>query len=219
MRPVRSCVLQVRDLGFAYEGQPPIVYGWSADIGAGVTQIYGDTGAGKSTLLRLMAGALTASGRLVLDGTSLDVDLKAYRRKVFFVESTTDAFDQMTPRECVAALTAHDADFDEQHWRELAEGFGLAPHLHKPLYMLSTGSKRKVWLVAALTSTCKLTLLDEPTGGLDAASVACLTKALHGLAQSSHRAIVFASAERIERVLLAGTIELPLTAPTSPNPN
>jgi ABC-2 type transport system ATP-binding protein len=209
MRPMRKSILQVRDLGFAYDGQAEILRGWSADIAAGVTQIYGDTGSGKSTLLRLMAGTLSSTGRLILDGSSFDVDPEAYRRKVFFVESTTDAFEQMTPRECAAALSAHAADFDEKSWRELAEGFGLAPHLHKRLYMLSTGSKRKVWLAAALTSTCGLTLLDEPTGGLDAASVACLTRALCGLAESSLRAIVIASAERIERVPLAGTIELP----------
>jgi ABC-2 type transport system ATP-binding protein len=207
---MRAGILQVSGLRFAYEGQPALVADWSADIQPGVTQLHGDTGSGKSTLLRVMAGTLRASGRLVLDGLSLDADAQAYRRKVFFVESTTDAFDQMTARECRASLTADDGHVDEAPWQELVEGFGLAPHLHKPLYMLSTGSKRKVWLATALASTRALTLLDEPTGGLDASSVACLAGALTALADSPDRAIVVASAERIGHVPLTATIELPL---------
>ena len=78
------------------------------------------------------------------------------------------------------------------------------------MYMLSTGSKRKVWLAAALAGGRALTLFDEPTGGLDAASIACLWRALGGIAQRADRAVVIASAERIDRVPLAATIELPL---------
>jgi ABC-2 type transport system ATP-binding protein len=207
---MRAGILQIRELRFAYEGQPALVTDWSTDIPSGVTQLHGDTGSGKSTLLRVMGGTLRATGALTLEGLRLDVDIQAYRRKVFFVESTTDEFDQMTARECMASLTADDAFVDETRWQELVAGFGLAPHLHKPLYMLSTGSKRKVWLATALTSSRALTLLDEPTGGLDAASVACLARALAALADSPDRAIVIASAERIGRVPLAATIELPL---------
>jgi hypothetical protein len=34
----------------------------------------------------------------------------------------------------------------------MVEGFALTPHLDKPVHMLSTGSKRKVWFGAALAS-------------------------------------------------------------------
>jgi ABC-type multidrug transport system ATPase subunit len=77
------------------------------------------------------------------------------------------------------------------------------------MYMLSPGSKRMVWLAAALASGRPLTLLDEPTGGLDAASIKCLMRTLAHLAELHNRAIVVASAERLARVPLAGVIELP----------
>ena len=184
--------------------------GWSARIGAGVTLLHGDTASGKSTLLRVLAGALPATGRLVLAGASLDTEPDAYRRNVFLCEPATDAFEQVTARACTHSLSAGDAAFDAAEWHTLVEGFALSPHLDKPLYMLSTGSKRKVWLAAALASGRALTLLDEPTGGLDAGSIRCLWSALGRVADGRDRAVIVASAERIDRVPLAATIELPL---------
>ena len=205
-----STLLDLRDLRFAYPGQAPLVYGWHARIGAGVTLLHGDTASGKSTLLRVLAGALPATGHLRLAGIRLDTEPDAYRRNVFLCEPATDAFDQVTARACTASLSAGDAAFDTAAWQTLVEGFALVPHLDKPLYMLSTGSKRKVWLAAALASGRVLTLLDEPTGGLDAASIRCLWNALARLADRADRAVIVASAERIDRVALAATIELPL---------
>lgn len=201
-------VLEIRNLSFAYPGQASIVTDWTAAIGPGVTLLHGDTGSGKSTLLRVLAGTLAAGGQLALDGVRLDEDAEGYRRRIFFVDPSTDAFDPLTVGACTAALRAGDAQFDEAAWLRLVDGFALAPHLEKSMYMLSTGSKRKVWLAAALASSRPLVLLDEPTGGLDAASTRCLWSALAEKTRS--RAVVVASGERIDTVPLAATIALPL---------
>jgi ABC-2 type transport system ATP-binding protein len=206
-----SSILQFQNLCFAYPEQPALISNASASIGAGVTLLYGDTGSGKSTLLRLIAGTLpAASGRLSVAGVNLDEGIEAYRQNVFFCDPATDEFDQITGRDCTASLRAGDARFDETRWQALIDGFALAPHIDKPMYMLSTGSKRKVWLAAALASGRPLTLLDEPTGGLDAASSRCLWRALAEPALQPERAIVVASTAHIDQVPLAGTIDLPL---------
>ena len=209
--PIHAAVLQVQQLSFRHAGLPALVADWSTAITTGVTLLHGDTGSGKSTLLRLIAGHEPASaGRLTLAGTALDDDPAAYRHHVFWCDPATDAFDRVTARECSASLSAGDAGFDATAWRALVDGFSLAPHIDKPMYMLSTGSKRKVWLAAALASGRRLTLLDEPTGGLDAPSIACLMDALTRLATHPSRAIVVASSERLERVPWSGLVELPL---------
>ena len=211
--PTRLPILQLDDVGFAYPDQPALASGWCASVGEGVTLMYGDTGTGKSTLLRVIAGTLPASGRLTLAGGRLDAEPEAYKRSVFFCDPATDAFDPITARACTALLSEGDGGFDAALWQTLVEGFSLQPHIEKPMYMLSTGSKRKVWLAAALASSRPLVLLDEPEGALDARSIGCLWKTIGSLAARPGHAIVIASSARLEHVpqiALAGCIELPL---------
>ncbi|WP_213954619.1 ATP-binding cassette domain-containing protein [Variovorax sp. dw_954] len=213
MTATPDAILHLQDLGFAYPGQPALAARWTASIAAGVTLLHGDTGSGKSTLLRILAGTQPATGRLSIGDVRLDASPEAYRRKVFFIEPDTDAFDkQKTARECSASLHAGDPHFDASRWQSLVDGFALAPHIDKPMYMLSTGSRRKAWLAAALASGRPLTLLDEPTGALDAASIRCLWRTLAELSREPRRAFVIASGERIAGVALAATIDLPLQA-------
>jgi ABC-2 type transport system ATP-binding protein len=201
-------ILVVEDLHFAYPGQPALLSGWSASIGPGLTQVYGDDGSGKSTLLRLIAGRLPAKGRMSLAGVSSNGDTQAYRRNVFFVDPETDEFNEVTALECASRLRAGDAGFDEARWESCVAGLSLTPHLAKPMYMLSTGSKRKVWLAAELASRRALTLLDEPTAALDIASIRFLWRALADAAGSNGRAIVVASAVRLDAVALSASREL-----------
>ncbi|MGN8080080.1 ABC transporter ATP-binding protein [Variovorax sp. 22077] len=211
MNPFSPALLRIDALRFAYPDQPALVSGWNASVGPGVTLLYGDTGTGKSALLQVIAGTLAASsGRLTVAGASLDSAPEAYRRQVFFVDPTTDRFDQLTARECTASLAEGDAGFDHAKWQAIADGFSLAPHLDKKMFMLSTGSKRKVWMAAGLASGRPLVLLDEPTAGLDMPSTRCLWATLSELAAQSKQAVIVASAARIDTVPLAATIELPL---------
>lgn len=209
--PPSPPILQLQDIDFAYPGQSAIASGWTASVGPGVTLLHGDTGAGKSALLQVIAGVLPASGgRLTVAGTRLDASPEAYRRQVFFVDPTTDRFDQLTARECTRQLTEGDTGFDPAAWQALADGFSLEPHLDKKLFMLSTGSRRKVWMAAGLASGRPLVLLDEPTAGLDAGSTRCLWQALAGVAAQERRAVLVASAALVDTVPLAATIALPL---------
>ena len=58
--------------------------------------------------------------------------------------------------------------------------------------MLSTGTRRKAWLAAALASGAPLTLIDEPLAGLDIASARYLSAAIADAAQQPDRVIVVA---------------------------
>jgi len=208
--PASASILDVNGLTFAYPGQPPIASRWSASIAVGVAQLFGAAGSGKATVLRVLAARQPAEGRLTLDGTRLDAEPDTYKRNVFFVDPETNAFDEVTALECMSSLKTGDANFGETRWQALVEGFALAPHLGKRMYMLSTGSRRKVWLAAALASGRALTLLDEPTAALDSASIRFLWRALAEIAEARTRAIVIASAVRIDAVPLSGLMELPL---------
>ncbi|MDB5817747.1 MAG: transporter related protein [Rhizobacter sp.] len=231
-------ILEVVNLGFAYPDQPLLFDHLSARFYPGVTLLYGDSGTGKTTLLELLAGQLPAgtssgdrrSGRFTLVGVDLDQDADTYRNQLYWQRPASDAFDALTARQYAAevadeagrrpALQAPSdraseqavrslAVFDDAAWERHLEGFGLLPHAHKPLYMLSTGSKRKVWMAVGLASRRPLLLLDEPSAALDAASIAYLHRVLGECAADTERAVVVASYSRLESIALSGLIELP----------
>jgi ABC-type multidrug transport system ATPase subunit len=124
------------------------------------------------------------------------------------MEPRSEAFDQLTAREYFASLPAAYPGFDDTLLPSLTEGLSLIPHLDKQLYMLSTGSKRKVWLAAAFAAGATLNLLDDPFAGLDKASINFVVKMLNQLAEDPARAWVIALYEAPEGVPLATVVEL-----------
>ncbi len=201
-------VLQADGLHFQYAGQA-LFANFSVCIKPGVTLVCGGSGRGKSTLLRLLAGTLPlTAGQLHINGIRLQDQPAAYRQQVFWTEPHTDAFDPITVLEYFQLQRQNHDGFTDGHLAVMIDGLSLAPHLSKPLYMLSTGSKRKVWLAAAFASGAALTLLDEPFAALDSASIGFVMSILEDAATHTTRAWVLAHYEAPGQVLLAGTIDL-----------
>ena len=203
-----SAVMRADGLHFQYAGHA-LFANFSAHVMPGVTLVCGGSGRGKSTLLRMLAGALPlTTGQLHVNGISLQDQPAAYRQQVFWTEPRTDAFDQITALEYFQLQRQTHGGFTESDLVALVDGLSLEPHLDKPLYMLSTGSKRKVWLAAAFASGAALTLLDEPFAALDTASIGFILSMLEDAATHRTRAWVLAHYEAPGEVPLAGTIDL-----------
>jgi ABC-type multidrug transport system ATPase subunit len=182
---------------------------FSARVMPGVTLVCGGTGRGKSTLLRLLAGALPLNaGQLYINGISLHNEPLAYREQVFWTEPYCDEFDQITAFEYFELQRKALGGFTDGNLALLVDGLSLEPHLNKPLYMLSTGSKRKVWMAAAFASNAAVTLLDEPFAALDTASTNFILGMLENAATHKTRAWVLAHYEAPGTVQLAGMIDL-----------
>lgn len=203
-----TVLLLVSRLNFSYPGHA-LFQDFSAEIPAGVTLVRGGDGRGKTTLLHLLGGLMPAAdGVLQLDGIRLDEDNEAYRRGVFHIDPRTEAYDQMTPPELFAAMRARFPGFDDDRLPALVEGLSLTPHLEKKLFMLSTGSKRKVYLAAAFAANATLTLLDDPFAGLDRASINFVSQALNAQARDGRQAWIVAMYEAPTGIVLASTIDL-----------
>jgi ABC-type multidrug transport system ATPase subunit len=203
-------MLTIEGLWFRYPNpQVEIFTNWSGEILPGLTLVQGGDGRGKSTLLRLLAGALPADeGKLTLNGIPLKDKPDAYRQQLFWMEPRADAFDQLTPPQYFEYVRNRYPGFDAGLIAPLVEGLGLEPHMGKQLFMLSTGSKRKVWLTAAFASRAALLLLDEPFAALDAPSIAFVKEQLQGISANAGRAAVIADYAAPSGVPLAGVIDL-----------
>lgn len=201
-------VLQAQGLCFGYP-KLSLFDGWSAALAPGVTLVCGDDGAGKSTLLRLLAGVVPPqAGNLWVNGVALADAPQAYRAQVFWVDARNDASDTLTPGDCFDALARRYPAFQRALLADLLDGLSLGPHLAKQMHMLSTGTRRKVWLAGAFAAGAAVTLLDEPFAALDRPSITFVTTLLQEAAGHATRAWVVADYEAPPGVPLAGTIRL-----------
>ncbi len=176
--------LRAKDLTFSH-GHHAVLGPLNFSVGPGLTWVCGGDGSGKTTLLRLMAGRLLPTAGTLL----LDV-------KTVFDEGCTDpTLNETAAQTWLADVQPQFPEWDHALQLQLGLALGLADHLHKPLFMLSAGSRRKVGLLAAVASGAQLTLLDVPYAALDAPSCRVLTQVLQGASKSPARAWVVADYE------------------------
>lgn len=124
----------------------------------GAMLVRGPNGAGKSSLLRLLAGLLRpAAGQL---GNPF--------RTAYLGHDNA-----LKPDRSLAQELGFWARLDGagDRWRDAIDRFDLAPLADLPTRVLSSGQKRRAALARTWASGAELWLLDEPSVGLDAASV------------------------------------------------
>ena len=198
--PGPTDLIRADRLTFAYPDQP-LFHALSFTVGPGLTFVRAGDGKGKSTLLRLMAGELLPSAGQLLRAPVT----------VFFADPRDEREDALTARLCLRAHAGRFPDWSAAREQALIERFGLAEHLDKGLFMLSTGTRRKVWLVAAFASGARLVLLDQPFGALDAPARAVVAQWLTDAAADPVCGWVVADhelASGLIGVALAGLIDL-----------
>lgn len=201
-------VLQAHALNFSYPNHP-LFSNFLADIPPGITLVRGGDGRGKSTLLRLLAGVLPMqSGQLHINNMDLQAQPANYKAQVFYAEPRSEAFDQLTVPDYFQLQRGNHAGFNDAVLADVLAGLALQEHLHKQLFMLSTGSKRKVFMAAALASGAAVTLLDEPFAAVDASSIGFILNWLKEATQAGTRAWVIADYVAPDGLLLVQVIDL-----------
>lgn len=200
--------LQARGLRFDYPGCAVlrgVSFGWQA----GLAWVRGPEGCGKTTLLRLLAGELAAgAGEIALRGVPGGAGQAGHRAHVFWQDPRSAAHDALTARQWLDGLPATCPGWDAAALAAHVQGFSLDPHLDKPFYALSTGSRRKVFMAGALASGAALTLIDEPVAGLDKPSVQYLVGVLGEAARQSARLVVVAHHELLPGVEEVQAVDL-----------
>jgi len=186
----------------------PLFRDFAMELPAGVSALLGDEGVGKTSLMRLLSGDLpTTAGQLQLSCEAVPLTLPR-PSAVFWTDLRLPLHDSDTPMQCWAQLRASLPAWSDLTQNQLIEALQLAPHLDKRLNMLSTGSRRKVGLVAALSSGATVTLLDQPFVSLDQASIRNLQVFMAQLGLNPSRAWLIADYEKPAHLPLASVLQL-----------
>lgn len=160
-------VLTTQNLGKRY-GTFTALQGLNLSIRPGeIVGLLGPNGSGKTTALRLILGFLkptTGWSRIGPHDSWEDGQLA--RAGVAYLPAELRLYDTMTGRELVGWLGSfRPGGADPVRVQALARAFDL--DLDRPLRRCSSGMKRKVALLAVLSSRAPLLILDEPTNALD----------------------------------------------------
>jgi ABC-type taurine transport system ATPase subunit len=202
MRPDTEAQALVRaeKLALSYPGVA-VFKDLSFELRPGLTLIRGGDGRGKTGLLQMMAGVLAPSGGV----------LHRSAQTVYWVDPDAASSSTQTASQWLQDRRAVGSRWDERMARRCIEGLALNAHLEKSLFMLSTGTRRKLWLTAALAGNAELVLLDMPYAALDAASCRALNALLTEKAAQALQAWVIADytlPEGLSQAVLAGVVDL-----------
>lgn len=197
-------ITRINQLTFGYPSFP-LLHQLSLTIHAGITFIQGNESSGKTTLLKLLAGELTAQQGSIQFTSSTTIN----NNPIFWVDPSTDQYDQVVVKDYFNQLSHHYPQVNTDTLEQCIEAFSLTPHLDKQCFMLSTGTKRKVWIAAALASGAKLVLLDNPEAALDALSIRFIHQYLAQQLHQSEQAIVVTCYEIPNHLTEAQLVTLP----------
>jgi heme exporter protein A len=164
-------MLEARELA-CWRGERAIFAGLSFTLPpGGALLLVGANGAGKSSLLRVLAGLIPAAeGDLLWQGEDALADRVAHARRLRYLSHQ----DALKP----SLTAAENLGFYARLWggdvAAALDSVGLGPLAELPARVLSSGQKRRLALARLALAPAALWLLDEPTVGLDTASVSRL---------------------------------------------
>ena len=167
--------LRVRGLSAAYNGAPVLV-DVDVDVGPGEwLGVIGPNGAGKTTMLRAIAGAVPATGEVLVSGVAVGELPQRLAAQRIAVVPQDPVIPTMMP--VLDYVLAGRTPFIPYWGRESSEDLdvvsGVMARLdlngfeRRAMGSLSGGERQRAVLARALAQQADLLLLDEPTSALD----------------------------------------------------
>lgn len=157
-----------------------------------ITGVIGKNGAGKTTVFKL------ALGLICKDGGSVEVFGKPVeqldvrdKEQMGVVLADSGFSGYLMVRDLIAVMNTLYPAFQKEKFLRNCERFQLP--LDKKIKEFSTGMKRKLQLLAAISHDAKLLILDEPTVGMDVIARDELLDLLREYMEQGDRAILISS--------------------------
>ncbi len=172
-------MIDIRNLAFSYRSEALFSdLGLSLQAG-GICGLLGKNGAGKTTLLKLLAGLLFArQGEMRVLGQRPAKRSPGFLQQLLLIPEEF-RLPPITPLQYQRLFAPFYPRFDPERFVGYLEEFEL--NARENLSRCSFGQRKKCLLAFGLAANCRLTLLDEPTNGLDIPSKRQFRRTLAGV--------------------------------------
>jgi len=161
-------MIQIENLSYSYKSKEPIFSNISLEIGTGIYGLLGENGVGKTTLLHLICGLLfPGEGTCLIGGENPASRRPELLTRFFFLPEEMDM-----PAESIRQFARRHSEFYPRFNRKDFEQNLEELHVNgnQKLSSVSFGQQKKAMLAYVLALHTPVTLLDEPTNGLDITS-------------------------------------------------
>ena len=157
-----------------------------------VTGLIGKNGAGKSTTFKALLGLIsTDGGEIEMFGKPVSQLKSKDKENIGVVLADSGFSGYLTIKDLIPVMDSLYSRFVKEDFVRKCEQFGLP--LDKKIKDFSTGMKRKLQVLAALSHDAKLLVLDEPTAGLDVIARDELLEMLREYMEQGDRSILVSS--------------------------
>ena len=157
-----------------------------------VTGLIGKNGAGKSTTFKSLLGLIsTDGGEIEMFGKPVSQLKSKDKENIGVVLADSGFSGYLTIKDLIPVMDSLYSRFVKEDFVRKCEQFGLP--LDKKIKDFSTGMKRKLQVLAALSHDAKLLVLDEPTAGLDVIARDELLEMLREYMEQGDRSILVSS--------------------------
>ncbi len=172
-----------------------------------VAIIEGPNGSGKSTLLGII-GTLIRPTSGAVDYGGLGRTREEVRAHLGWLGHDTLCYPDLTGRENIE-LAARLAGVDvAAAWKRSAERFSIGEFASRPMRTGSRGQRQRVALARALVHEPELVLLDEPSTGLDKASVERVERVLAEEAERGATVVMITHDTAMARTIKASRYQM-----------
>lgn len=157
-----------------------------------ITGLIGANGAGKSTTFKAVLGLIHLDGgRAEVLGKPVQEMNEKDKERIGVVLADSGFSGYLTVKDIISVMESMYAGFDADEFAAQCDRFRLP--LNKKIKEFSTGMKRKLQVLAAISHKADLLLLDEPTAGLDVVARDELLSILREYMETEGRAILISS--------------------------
>jgi len=156
-------------------GERTIFQGLRYSAGSGCVALSDESGSGKSTLLGILSSEIDPDeGQVWIDEHSLHNASLEVKSLLAYVPEDCMPYSPQTGRAYLEHVASNRKTAIDSRTLDLAERFGLTPHIEKRFEQMSFGTRKKIFLTAAALGDVKVLIADEPAAGLDAPARAVL---------------------------------------------